>query len=388
MQRGRWCCCLSAGKHAMADCRGRLYRCGDIFDHRATDSLFLGAVRENVRFHQKYNPVYRRMLKAEGFSANSMERIEDLHRIPPIPTAFFKRHTLWTMDPGCLAVRATSSGTGGLVSRIGLEWAALARGAAMAARLGKVRGLFSPVPVNYIVLGYEPHRENQTAISKTQRASLLYAPPLQVKYALKRGAGGYRPDFPGVKRALERYAGQKVPVRLVGFPAYLYFLLLELKREGLRFRFPAGSMVLLGGGWKQFYREQPEKEAVYRLLEEVLGIGEESCREFYGAVEHPSMYCDCGRHHFHVPVYSRVIIRDVDTLRPLGFGQPGLVNLIPPIADSMPLVSVMTDDLGILYPGESCGCGNQAPYFEILGRVGLSEIRTCAAGAAQILEGG
>lgn len=157
----------------------------------------MGAVRENVRFHQKYNPVYRRMLKAEGFSANSLERIEDLHRIPPIPTSFFKRHTLWTMDPGCLAVRATSSGTGGLVSRIGLEWAALARGAAMAARLGKVRGLFSPVPVNYIVLGYEPHRENQTAISKTQRASLLYAPPLQVKYALKRGAGGYRPDFRG-----------------------------------------------------------------------------------------------------------------------------------------------------------------------------------------------
>ena len=85
-------------------------------------------------------------------------------QIPPIPTAFFKRHTLWTMDPGCLAVRATSSGTGGLVSRIGLEWAALARGAAMAAGLGKARGLFSPVPANYIVLGYEPHRENQRCV--------------------------------------------------------------------------------------------------------------------------------------------------------------------------------------------------------------------------------
>ena len=52
----------------MADCRGRLYRYGDIFDHRATDSLFLGAVLDNVRFHQKYNLAYRRMLKAEGFS--------------------------------------------------------------------------------------------------------------------------------------------------------------------------------------------------------------------------------------------------------------------------------------------------------------------------------
>ncbi len=372
----------------MDDSRRRLYQFGDIYDHRATDRLFLGAVRENVRFHHAHNAAYRRMLEEMGFSEKEVEREADLHRIPPIPTAFFKRHTLWTMDPGRLAVRATSSGTGGLKSQIGLEWGALGRGAVMAVRLGRACGLFSPVPANYIVLGYEPHRDNQTAISKTQRASMLYAPPLHVKYALVRGEGGYRPDFDGVKRALERYARRPSPVRLVGFPAYLYFLLRELKGAGLRFRLPAGSMVLLGGGWKQFYREQPEKEAVYRLLEEVLGIGEESCREFFGAVEHPSMYCDCPRHHFHVPIYSRVIIRDVDTLRPLGFEQPGLVNLITPIADSMPLVSVMTDDLGILYPAGSCGCNIQAPYFEILGRTGLPEIRTCAAGAAKILEGG
>lgn len=372
----------------MADGRKQLYRYNDVYDHRATDRLFLEAVRENVRFHQACNPAYRRMLEVERFSADMLERTEDLHLIPPIPTAFFKRHTLWTMDPDCLAVRATSSGTGGLMSRIGLEWGALRRGAAMVVRLGRASGLFSGVPTNYIILGYEPHRDNQTAISKTQRASMLYAPPLRVKYALVRGPGGYRPDFAGVKKALEQYAGQRSPVRLVGFPAYLYFLLRELERGGLRFRLPAGSMVLLGGGWKQFYREQPEKEEVYGLLKDVLGIGEEDCREFFGAVEHPSMYCDCVRHHFHVPIYSRVIIRDVDTLRPLGFGQPGLVNLITPIADSMPLVSVMTDDLGILHPGESCGCGKKAPYFEILGRTGLAEIRTCAAGAEKILEGG
>ena len=65
MQHGR-CCCLSVGKRAMADCRGRLYRYGDIFDHRATDSLFLGAVRDNVRFHQKYNPAYRQHAEGGG----------------------------------------------------------------------------------------------------------------------------------------------------------------------------------------------------------------------------------------------------------------------------------------------------------------------------------
>lgn len=371
----------------MPDCRRILYRYPEIYDHRAVSRLFLRAVRENVQLHRDHNRAYRRMLGTVGFSPESLRTIGDLQHIPPVPTMFFKRHTLWTMNPERLAVKATSSGTGGEKSRIGLEAQALVRGAAMAAGIGRHHQLFSPVPTNYCIFGYEPDSDNQTAISKTQRASMLYAPPLSVKYALVKGKDGYRPDFAGVMEALARYERQPFPVRLIGFPAYVYFLLRALEHEGIRFRLPAGSMAVLGGGWKQFYRERPEKEQVYRLLEERLGIGEESCREFFGAVEHPSLYCDCPRHHFHVPIYSRVIIRDVDTLRPLGFGEPGLVNLITPLADSMPLVSVLTDDLGILYPGKACGCGNAAPYFEILGRAGLTEIKTCAAGAAKILEG-
>ena len=45
----------------------------------------------------------------------------------------------------------------------------------------------------------------------------------------------------------------------------------------------------------------------------------------------------------------------------------------------------MTDDLGILHDPEECGCGLDSPWLEILGRVGLQDIKTCAAGAAEIL---
>ena len=50
-----------------------------------------------------------------------------------------------------------------------------------------------------------------------------------------------------------------------------------------------------------------------------------------GAVEHPIFYNTCPRHHFHVPIYSRVLIRDPATLEPLPMGQVGLVNLISPL---------------------------------------------------------
>ncbi len=97
------------------------------------------------------------------------------------------------------------------------------------------------------------------------------------------------------------------------------------------------------------------------------------------------MYTDCKNHNFHVPSYSRVIIRDVNTLKPLGLEEVGLLNLVSPLMVSMPLNSIITDDLAILHSGEKCGCGNNAPYFELLGRAGVQDLKTCAVAAAEFL---
>ena len=123
------------------------------------------------------------------------------------------------------------------------------------------------------------------------------------------------------------------------------------------------------------------------MIEETLGIQEENCKEFFGAVEHPIVYCDCKNHHFHVPVYSRVIIRDAKTLLPVENGKIGLLSLATPMVESVPLIDVITDDLAVMHDGETCGCGITSPYFEIIGRVGLQNIKTCAAGASELLEG-
>ena len=80
-----------------------------------------------------------------------------------------------------------------------------------------------------------------------------------------------------------------------------------------------------------------------------------------------------------------MIIRDVDTLEPVTNGTLGLVNLITPMTDSVPMLSIMTDDIGILHDG-ACDCGEKSPWLEILGRVGVKDIVTCAAGAANLLK--
>ena len=171
----------------------------------------------------------------------------------------------------------------------------------------------------------------------------------------------------------------------MGFPSYTYFAMKLLDERGIYPRLPKNSKIMLGGGWKQFYREAVDKREFYSLAEKVFGISDTDIVEFYGAVEHPVLYCDCEQHHFHIPVYSRVIIRDATTLEPLPYGKIGLVNLITPMVRATPILSVMTDDLGVLHDGGECGCGIDSPYLEIIGRVGLKEIKTCAAGAAELL---
>lgn len=159
-----------------------------------------------------------------------------------------------------------------------------------------------------------------------------------------------------------------------------------LDEKGIHVRLKKGSKIMLGGGWKQFYAEQVDKASFYHLAEKVLGINDSNIVEFFGAVEHPILYCDCPNHHFHVPTYSRVIIRDVDSLEPVPEGTIGLINLITPLVNATPILSIMTDDLGVLHSGSKCGCGIKTPYLEIIGRVAPTDIKTCAAGADDILK--
>ena len=79
------------------------------------------------------------------------------------------------------------------------------------------------------------------------------------------------------------------------------------------------------------------------------------------------------------------MIRDADTLEVLENEKEGLVNLMTPMLKACPVLSVMTDDLAILHDGKKCGCGIESPYLEIIGRIGMKDIKTCAAGAAELL---
>ena len=365
--------------------RQRLFWHWEPYDLGGSEQKFLRACRDNCAWHIRRCPPYRDIMEHFGFDPGQLQTMEDLKNIPMLPTLFFKRHAVFSMPQWRMPMKVTSSGTSGKFSQIGFDLGCLFAEVPMVLKIGWKHKLISPKPANCVVLGYKPNKANRTGVTKTMVGLTWYAPPLRRTYALHYQNGQYIPDLDRVIRDLERYSKSIFPTRIIGFPSYLWFGLKRMEELGVAVKLPAGSMVMLGGGWKQHYAQQVEKQELYDLVEKILGIPEANIHESFGAVEHPIFYNTCPNHHFHIPVYARVLIRDPNTLEPLPYGQVGLVNLISPLMKATPTLSVVTDDLGYLTPGSQCGCGINTPYMTILGRVGLNDITTCAAGAAEIL---
>ena len=365
--------------------RRKLFRHRDPYNPEGTEELFVKAVRENCAYAYAHCPGYRAILDDAGFSPEQLQTEADLADLPFLPTALFKRRRLFSMPRWRLPLVVTSSGTSGRASEIGFSVGDLWAGLLMVLHICKLRRLLSWRPCHYVVFGYQPKHRNRTGVSRTAFGVTLFTPALSRTYALRWKNGDYVLDLEAVQAAIVKHSRSRFPLRFMGFPAYAWFLMKRMDEQGVRVQLPKGSKLMLGGGWKQFYAEEVDKRAFYALAKKVLGLEDRDIIEFFGAVEHPIFYNDCERHHFHIPVYSRVLIRDPETLRPVPNGVPGLVNLISPMDVGTPLLSVMTDDLGVLHDAEECGCGIRTPWLELLGRVGLQDIKTCAAGASELL---
>ncbi len=366
----------------------KLFKLKHPYDFEKSERLFASAVRQNCIFHYEHSELYRSVLESCGFNPYSDGAFDDIANLPPIPTLYFKHHALMSLPNRKLVIKATSSGTSGEnQSKIGFDIYSLLRGFNEVNRLFKYHKIWSLRPTRFVVFGYEHKFKNKKAIAQTAWGFTFTAPAVSKDYVLRYKNGDYVVDLDNIEKKLIKYAKGRLPVRTLGFPAYTYFLMRQMKEHGVCVKLPRGSILTLGGGWKQFQAERISKEDFYALAYEVLGIEKENIIEFFGAVEHPVMWTQCKNHHFHVPNYARVIIRDSDTLAPLPNGQVGIINLITPMCRATPLTSVMTDDLGILHDND-CNCGISSPYLEILGRVGIEDIKTCAAGAEELLGGG
>ncbi len=338
-------------------------------------ALFQAAMTESVAWHAARSPFYAKLLAAEG-------------GIPFVAANFFKSHEVLSIPKAEVFLHLTSSGTTGQKSQIFFDEWTIKSAQRMVDFIFAHYGWHTPdEPANYLLYSYEPKPGFKVGTSYTDNFLLKYARPNRVEYALKNtGDGRHEFDGFGVVKALQEFGEEGLPVRILGFPAFMHFTLERMAAMGVApLKFSEKSLVFFGGGWKGNADREIKKRDLYADMERRLGIPDERIRDGFGSVEHCIPYVECKAHEFHVPIWSEVVIRDVTTLAPVGYGKPGYLTFISPYITSVPAQHVLMHDLAELHPAASCRCGLPTPFFRILGRAGLSRNKSCAVAAAELL---
>jgi phenylacetate-coenzyme A ligase PaaK-like adenylate-forming protein len=348
--------------------------------------LFSAAMRELTQYHVDQTPGYARWIQASGIDPQTLT--DDWHRLPPLHAAYFKQYlprSSETME----TIELHSSGTTGQKSRMHYDLAGLQALMQMAGAIFSHYGWHTPHQrCNYLLFAYESNAAVQASGSaRTDEFMCSFAPAGRVVHALRsNGQNGHEFDLHGVIRALHEFAEEGLPVRIFGFPAFLWFVLERLRHTGAApLTLPPDSLVLTGGGWKSHAALEIDKQIFRQRLQSQLGIADDRCRDGYGAVEHGVPYFECRHHRFHVPAYARAAVRDVGSMRPLAYGEPGLLHLMSPYIRSCPAHSMVLGDLAVLLPGSECGCGLPTDSFRLLGRAAPGKNRSCAIAAAELI---
>lgn len=352
------------------------------------EGLFDQAMGEISLYHCQHTPGYERWLNANGLGTQGLETLDDWSRLPPIFANYFKRHLLFG-PTGEGELELTSSGTSGQKSRMRYDSRSMAAAQGMVSHIFRHYGWDTPdSPCNYLLLSYEPKAAITLGTAYTDQFLCRYAPVNRVAYGLRLTGTGHEFDVFGVVRALQEFAEEGLPVRILGFPAFLSHALQHMEDTDVAdLQLPAQSLVFLGGGWKTQAAQEIPLAQLYGRINRQLGIDLSRCRDGYGAVEHAVPYIQCAHQHFHVPVYSKVFVRNPSDFTVQPYGRPGLLEFVSPYISSSPAHAVVMGDLATLHPGAACGCGLATDWFELHGRAGTTASRSCAMAASELLGG-
>ncbi|MBX9688301.1 MAG: hypothetical protein K2X27_16450 [Candidatus Obscuribacterales bacterium] len=351
------------------------------------DALFVDAMKEILRWHVQRNKFYARLLNQKNFEIDSLKSIEDCAEVPFVLANFFKLHKELSVPEEEISLHLTSSGTSGQKSQIFFDDWSLQSAQQMIDFIFLENGWSSPdKAANYLLYSYQSEADSKLGTAYTDNFLCKYAPVNRVFAALRLdGSGGHEFDLFGCIETLKSYESEGLPVRIFGFPAFLHFTLERMRALKMPpLNLSSDSLVFLGGGWKGNADKAIDKLDLYKAINQQLSIPDLRIRDGFGSVEHCIPYVECEFHQFHVPVWSRVFIRNLKNFELLPYGEKGFLHFVSPYISSVPAVSVLMADLASLHAAEQCPCKLTTPFFVIHGRAGLSKNKSCAVAAAEL----
>lgn len=339
-------------------------------DRERKRTWLMDGLRELHQLHRAQCPEYAHMIDALWLDADQAAEIEQL---PWLPVRLFKLLELKSVPDEAVSRTLVSSGTtGAAVSRIVLD-ADTARQQTRA--LARIFGHFAGnkrMPM--LVVDEDSFLRDRRRFNARAAGILGFSNFGRDHFYLLDEQ--LRPDWQALEEWLAAHPEQ--PILLFGFTFIVWqSLLLAAQAAGRRFRFPAGSLLVHGGGWKKMEERKVDNASFKSALLETFGI--ERVHNYYGMVEQVgSIFFECEESHLHAPAYADVIVRDPQTLRPAAVGTPGVVQVLSLLPRSYPGHSLLTEDLGVVHGEDDCPCGRLGKHFGILGRLKNVEVRGCS----------
>ncbi|MFO8020710.1 MAG: hypothetical protein R6U96_18955 [Promethearchaeia archaeon] len=358
------------------------------------------AISETTRYQFENCNVYRQFCKQKSFNPRrDLKSYEDVQHIPYLTSANFKRESGRPKELLCVPedeiyVWTLSSGTSGDPSIIGRDKLNIQRFFKMfdiiIEELANIREynwslFFQPPPKKRLTIedkvpepvhhmGYIFNVENKLPMDKR-----VYALKPAGEEAKKQGK---RFEFAPEKtfRFLNDNPSEKGNGWVAGSIPLIYQSLTNYhQKTGQTFNIGEDSFMLSGGGWKTYSGEAVSPEKFREDMCHILGIPKPHITDTYSFTETDCAFSECEYHNKHSLPWQDVIVRDVETLEPVGIGEEGLINVINPLAHSYAGVSVLQDDIVKITMEDECPCGRKGKIVEVVGRAEGVEARGCGA---------
>lgn len=365
---------------------GELFEISDAFAYSSNiESLFNRAMAEALLWHQEKCPGFSEFLKYKKF--NYSAKNFDATKIPPIFVTVFKENRLTSIADDEIKIELTSSGTGGQKSAIVLDNRSYKRILKIVDNIFSSLGMMNrSEQVNYLCFTYDPKIAKNVGTAFSDKILTGLTLRKQVFYSIKwnKAVSAFEFDLDSTVNKLISFAECPEPVRILGFPAYLWQVCEALKQKKMKLNLGKRSFVITGGGWKIHKDQEVTKDLFKDRVCSTLGIPAENIRDSYGMVEHGIPYVDCEKGRLHVPIYAKARVVDPETLDELAEGETGLLHLMTPYLSSYPSISLLTTDKAQIHSG--CPCKRPGSTIEILGRAGLSKHKGCAITALDLLK--
>ena len=307
---------------------------------------------EVFNFQAQNNAVYRDFVHALQITPSS---VRSLPQIPFLPIRFFKSHEVRAGEFEPQTVFESSGTTGSISSRHFVKDLALYEES-----FAKGFEFFYGSVKNYCIIGLLPsYLEKKACLPAGRLSSLVYMVDKLIQLSEHPQNGFYLNEYEQLATVLQELEKREHKTLLIG----VTFALLDFAEQ---FSFPLEhTFVMETGGMKGRKREMIREE-VHALLKKSFSLDE--IHSEYGMTELLSQAYSKEKGIFNCPPWLKILMRDEEDPFLIKYEGPGTINVID-LANIFSCSFIATDDVGKLYPDGS---------FEVLGRVGGSDLRGCS----------